>query len=306
MGAVAEHLMRYEGNGGKEPKDLGAPALASPVQRLFVGLIVLAATMLLLSSVNAHRGDCGAGAEAALCHLTVNVQDLGPGLEHTYRLHSERVEGDFPEGWILTAFGGVQGTGLVLVNVSTDGETRHQWTWSGNRYSSNSTRLDRSGDYELRLFNPGGETVRYGFYFDQSCNCAAKLIPLNGGFVLFNYDLPADREVRLGFPTIEGWHLRGSLALLRNSSGEWPQDFSILQTAEQQGKGWLQFEFETTAAETHYVFIEALSGVTTGPNGQPRPVELTPLLEVAAAKTPGLGALAIVGLLAVAAVWRRA
>lgn len=229
--------------------------------------------------------DCRADT---LCHMTLNVKDLPPGEEHRFSLHSERVAGDFPSGWIITAFAGIQGEGVLAANLTLDNVTRHTWHWVGNQYSSNSTRVVDAGHYELRVHNPGSTTIRYAFYFDQSCNCAYKVVPINGGFVLFNYDLPADRGVRLGFPTVDGWHVRGHLALLEDDQGRWPQDFRILETIEQKNKGWLQFDFRTQSAQTHYVFVEAIEGVKQGPNG-PLPVELTPLLEVEEATSPSVG-----------------
>lgn len=253
------------------------------MRTLLVPLVICLA--FLAPTGSAHMGHCE-GSEDELCHISVTVQDLAPGQEHTYKLHSERVGGDFPEGWIVTAFGGIQGNGAVIVNLTTGNETLQQWTWTAGGFHSNSTRIERTGHYELRLRNTGAETVRYGFYYDQSCNCAYKVIPLPGGFVLFNYDLPAGRDVSVGFPTIEGWHVRAKLAKLTNDSGEWPRDYDVLWTAEQKNKGWLYLNFTSGFQGTHYVFVEALEGVATNPDGSPRPVELTPLLVVSEEKTP--------------------
>ena len=260
---------------------------------LVISLSILVAT-LGLPSVQGHMADCKADT---LCHMTLNVKDLGPGDEHRFLLHSERIGGDFPAGWIITAFAGVEGEGSLHANLTLDNATRHTWDWSGNQYSSNSTRVVEAGHYELRVHNPGPTSVRYAFYFDQSCNCAYKVIPINGGFVLFNYDLPAERGVRLGFPTIDGWHIRGHLAVLEDERGRWPEDFTVLETKEQKNKGWLQFDFRTQASETHYVFVEALEGVKQGPNG-PIPVELTPLLEVEEAKSPSVAFIVMLGIIA--------
>jgi hypothetical protein len=279
MGVGSERVDLYEFHHSRG--NLYGPAIiGGPVKRVpfLLGLSVL----LLLPSSAAHMTEegCHEESETNLCHLTLNVKDLPAGDEHVYALHSERLEGDFPIGWIVTAFAGIQGDGQVLANLTLASETRHTWTWSANTYSSNSTRVDAAGHYELRLKNPGTTSVRYAFYFDQSCNCAVKFIPINGGFVLFNYDLPADRDVRIGFPTIDGWHLKARLALLTDERGEWPRDFEVLETLEQKNKGWLRFDFHSEKAATYYVFVEAPEGVTNGPDGRPVAVELTPLLEV--------------------------
>lgn len=268
--------------------------------------LLVASLVAAVPGADAHRSDCQASAGGSLCHLTLNVQDLAPGDEHTYALHSERIAGDFPAGWVVTAFAGIQGAGQVTANLTLGNETRHSWEWNGNRFHSNSTRIGETGHYALHLQNPGTESVRYAFYYDQSCNCASKVIPINGGFVLFNYDLPAGRNVRLGFPTLEGWELKGQLALLKNDGGRWPVDFQILSTVQQTGKGWLQFDFQTETEATYYVFIEAPKGVGRAPDGTPLPVELTPLLEVEEAQAPAIQAFAVVlGVAVVVAFTRR-
>src|SRR5687768_7674369 len=122
--------------------------------------------------------DCGEGPGTELCHLVVNTQEVPAQSEHVYLLHSERVEGDFPKDWLLTAYGGVQGSRPLTVNITLDNETRHQWTWAANAFSSNSSRIDETGHYEMRIVNPWDQPVRYQFYFDQSCSCTFKVIPI--------------------------------------------------------------------------------------------------------------------------------
>src|SRR5687767_13137598 len=104
----------------KQPMAVGEtltrePWMGAPVLRLTVFVACL--LLLGIPPVGAHMNHCS-NTPDSLCHLTVTVKDLEPGAEHVYTLHSERITGDFPEGWLVTAFGGVQGTGAVTANLT--------------------------------------------------------------------------------------------------------------------------------------------------------------------------------------------
>lgn len=232
-------------------------------------------------------------------HLSVDVRDLNATDSRTYQLESD--EGPFREGWVFIVYGGVQGETPVQVNLTTNGTVVDQWVWTPGSFHKNTTRLPSTGDYQLTVWNPSNATTRYAFYFDQSCNCTAKAIPLPGGFVLFNYDLPADRRAFVGFPTLDGWHLKGAVATLRpDTQARWPHDFDILVEEETLGRGWINFTFDTPSTARYYVFMEALSGASLED-----PVDLTPLVEVEEKKeASGASALAALSA-AVTVVWAR-
>lgn len=176
----------------------------------------------------------------------------------------------------------MEGAGSVVVNLTHAGTVVDQWTWAPGAYSKNTTRLPATGDYNLTVWNPGPESTKYAFYFDQSCNCQMKVIPLPGGFVLFTYDFPASREAFAGFPTLPGWHVRGAVATLREGTqGRWPQDFDVLVEKEARDRGWINFTFQTPTTTRYYVFMEAPAAASLE-----NPVTLTPLVEAPAAKAP--------------------
>lgn len=243
-------------------------------------LVVLAG---LASPARGHEGGTG------FHHLSVDVRQLNASETRTYALESD--EGPFRQGWVFIVYGGVEGPGRVIVNLTHDGEVVDQWTWGAGTFSKNTTRLPATGTYNLTVWNSGAQPTKYAFYFDQSCNCQMKVIPLPGGFVLFNYDFPAGRTAFVGFPTLPGWHVEGAVATLRQGTeARWPQDFDILVQKEARDRGWINFTFKTPATTRYYVFMEAPAGASLE-----NPVTLTPLVEAPAAKSPGLS-IAFLGL----------
>ncbi|MGH9896276.1 MAG: hypothetical protein ACREA0_30640, partial [bacterium] len=166
-------------------------------------LCLLVLLGLWAPSAAGHEGGTG------FHHLSVEVRQLNASEARSYALESD--EGPFRQGWVFIVYGGVEGSGSVVVNLTHGGQLVDQWTWRPGAYAKNTTRLPATGDYNLTLWNPGPESTKFAFYFDQSCNCQVKVIPLPGGFVLFNYDLPAGRDAFVGFPTLPGWHVKGAV-----------------------------------------------------------------------------------------------
>lgn len=241
-------------------------------------LVPLLALLVLLPTVHGHEQE-GFG------HLTVDVADLGARQTKTYHLDpsSEGQAITLSKGWVFGLYGAVQGNGTDRVDVFLyhEGISVANWTWVPG-YHTNTTLLKFTGEYEIRVHNPGDRSVRYAFYYDQGCNCKGKLIPLPGGWNLFNYDLPAGRQADIGFPLVPNARVRGYLATLASEQdARWPQDFEILQQAEAQGPQWLNVSFQTTSAQRYYVFVEAVEGARID-----APLYLTPLVEVEGGDSP--------------------
>lgn len=264
--------------------------MRAPPFSAFLGVLLVVTSA---TPVTAHQGGTG------FHHLSVDVRQLNATESRSYALESD--EGPFREGWVFIVFGGLEGPGRAILNLSHANRTVTQWQWDSGSSHKNTTRLPATGGYNLTIWNPSAEKVRYAFYFDQSCNCLDKVIPLPGGFVIFNYDFPAGRDVFVGFPTLPGWHIRGAVATLREGpNARWPQDFDILVEREQRDRGWINFTFQTPATTRYYVFMEAVAGASLDD-----PVTLTPLVE---AKARQASAPTIVFLLAAvvsATLWRR-
>lgn len=256
---------------------------------------------LLLILLAASAAPPGAAHEGGpgFHHLSVDVRELNATESRSYALESD--EGPFREGWVFIVYGGTEGPGRVIVNLTHANRTVTQWQWGAGSFHKNTTRLPATGGYNLTLWNPSDARVRYAFYFDQSCNCQSKVIPLPGGFVLFNYDFPAGRDAFVGFPTLPGWHLQGAVATLREGTeAHWPQDFEILVEQEARDRGWINFTFKTPTTTRYYVFMEALAGASLE-----NPVELTPLVEATAHRAPAPGSIFIIVAASIAALVQR-
>jgi hypothetical protein len=280
---------------GKDQPLKGEPASSGPMRARWG---VLAAAAFLLSAwapiITAH-GD-GPGFR----HLSVEVRHLNASESRDLPLASD--EGPFREGWVFIVYGGVEGPAPVVVNLTFGDVVVEQWVWVPGDYHKNTTRLKHSGEHHLTFWNPSSNaSTRYVLYYDQSCNCEAKSIPLPGGFVLFNYDLPAGRDVLVAFPSLPNWTLRGAVATLDGAGTRWPDDFTLLTNATVSGRGWLNFTFTTPHETRYYVFVEAVDGASLED-----PVFLRPLVEVAGPATPFPSFLAgIVALVAGLAAFRR-
>jgi hypothetical protein len=116
------------------------------------------------------------------------------------------------------------------------------------------------------------------FLFDQTCACVAKPIPLAWSSVIFHYDLKKHHSYTIGYPLIQGWTVDASLARRTNEASHWPQDFSIIQTKQFAGPGWLNLTAKPDADERYYVFLTALRGSPTFPDPSTY-VEISGILE---------------------------
>ena len=214
-------------------------------------------------------------------HLCVDVQDLAPGETKVRGLTSP--EGPLRAGWIYIIYGGVQGNGSVIAELRSDNASVERFVWTQGQFHQNSTKIQVTGNHTLHLTNPSEtESVRYAFYYDQSCNCIGKLIPLHGGFVLFNYVFPEGRTAHFDLFVYDARHtLHGAVATHDESlpTAHWPDDFAILDEKTVTGRAWLNFSIVPEETGTYYVFLEALAGAD--PNA---PIDLTPVIEVEAAK----------------------
>lgn len=252
--------------------------------RLLPLAAALAFALLAAVPAAAHEGD---HAE----HLAIRVDDLGPGENRTLFLTFEG--GAFAAGWIFFVYGRVQADGapMEIELRKPDNKTVVAgWTWEPGRYHTNSTMLPDASEYILWLHNPHPEeTLRYAFYFDQSCECTDKTIGLDGGWGIFNLKAPADRKINFtmgvyhidmqaGGPVEpEGVRVKATAARLVDDRARWPDDFENITSAEtDQIK--LSMEWETEDEGTQYVWVQVLEGASPQ-----RPVLLFPNIKQEAA-----------------------
>lgn len=172
----------------------------------------------------------GHGGEGHIPHMNIVVQDIAGGAVADHRLEFE--EGPLRAGWVFALIIAQQGGNMPLwvAVVSENGTEARNWTLQQGIVNKLTTLLPETGEYEVHLENPGNETARYGFYFDQSCNCAGKPIPaeLNPGLVIFNVDAQRGRRVQANFPEPEGVAIKVTAAVLDGERGSWPEDFRVL------------------------------------------------------------------------------
>lgn len=264
-------------------------------------LLAALCLLALVPIVSAH------GEDGDIGHLNVKVDDVGPQERVVVPLDpTEGPQGpsgeQFRAGWVFTLYGGIQGNGSLDLSLTWGNETISSWNWSPGTFQTTTLRLTRSGPHNLTLWNPSSsQTVRYGFYFDMSCNCASKLIPLPGGFVLFDYDLPPDRDVTIKLPTPQGVRFNVSIAILKGDNASWPNDFNVLTTTQSTSGQTARLEFPDRAAETtYYVFVRAPEGASLQ-----KPADVIPSLDVKTADVPGIGTFLSLAALVVISVIRR-
>lgn len=270
--------------------------------RLLPLVAAVAFALMAAAPAAAHEGD---HAE----HLSIRIDDLEPGQERILTLSFE--EGEFAAGWIFFVYGSVQAEqALMEIELrKPDNETAvASWTWQPGRFHTNSTLLPETSEYVLALRNTHeSETLRYAFYFDQSCECSDKTIGLPGGWGLFNLKAPADRRInftmgvyhfdtQLGGPVEpHGVRVQATAAHLVDERARWPEDFANVTTAEATDSH-LVLEWETEEAGAQYVWVQILEGASPQ-----RPVFLLPKItqeEAGGGDAAGPGGLAL--LLAVA------
>ncbi len=211
--------------------------------------------------------------------------------------------GDLREGWIYIVHAVVEGNHSLEATLEHDHEPVTSFTWDHDTPTTGYTKIQSTGPHELVIHNPGNETVDYQFYYDQSCNCESKLIPLSGGAVLFDYPIGAGTTVQLSYPVAHDWHLKATLATHDEDlpSADWPQDFEILEEQEAQGPGegisgteWINFTVNPQAHQRYYVHIESLHGGTPD-----NPIMLSAIADLLAeqeAPAPAVGLLVLLTL----------
>lgn len=259
----------------KETRSAGRAVAPSRAVALLAPLLLVALGAIPMPGDAAHGEHPPACNDEVFFHLCLDIYELEPG--ETKIRHLSSPEGDLRAGWVYIIYGGVDGQGTVTATLEANGEPVDQFVWTPG-FHKNSTKIQQTGPHDLVLHNPSNDTAaRYAFYYDQSCNCAGKLIPLPGGFVLFNYELPADTDVTIRFPLIDGWGLEGAVARLDPDAqfARWPADYTLLMQSKAEDKGWLTFDFHTQERGTYYLFLQETKGASPS-----EPITLTPEITV--------------------------
>lgn len=239
-----------------------------------------------------------------LAHVSVQLAPLEPGESRAFWIEPGAEEGPWRAGMVIVLF-------VQFYNEARDAkvellfsevEVVKSWRLTDDVHHKVSTVLPfDDGPYELRFTNNATAKTQILFFFDQTCNCTAKPIPLDEGWVVFHYDFKADRRFLVAVPVlVENWTVQGQLAWLRGEDGRWPDDFEILEDQTVSG-GWLNFTGVPESDRRYYIFYHAVSGSPSFPSPD-QYVFITPLLEVEGEKAPSLAFLGVVAAIGAAAL----
>jgi len=227
--------------------------------------------------------------------------------------------GDLGAGWLFlfvarTVSNGTQATAELRVGSTSVA----RWTLPANGAARHTVSLPQAGNYTVRLVNPSAtDTVRIDFYFDQSCNCAGKVLPagFEGALVIFNFDFARGETADVTMNEPLAMTTRVTLATRDGDGGDWPADFSVVAVSEEAAvtraspsDPWVRihvFHFTASAAARYYFFVEAKAFLPANYTG-PDSLLITPYVEVTrpAAGDPSGFVLAVLVVAAVALVAR--
>ncbi len=224
-------------------------------------------------------------------------------------------------GWVFLLVARVQGT-AIEATLLIQNQSVASWTVPPSDTWVTTVRLPQDGLYDLLLRNPGVTDVTFAFYYDQSCNCAGKALPVEfpHGLMIFNVDTRGPTGLYAQFNEPAALKVRITAAVLANERALWPTDFHALAVSDapvlEQVEGappvWLhEFHLSITEATRVYFFVEGVQ-FNGSAYSSPGDLLITPYFEetsppAASAGLPPLLLGAIVGLFAVAGIavlWR--
>jgi MYXO-CTERM domain-containing protein len=204
--------------------------------------LALLAVLAPLPFADAHGG-------GEFPHVNPFPVRLGPGeaqfLELTFEENmTKAAEGNhsFEAGWVfvLSAFLTSDSAPVQVAlhpghNLSR-GPAVANWTLASHGTQVVTAGMPVTDVYTLELRHGGGPgRTNMTFFYDQSCECAGKPIPLEvpNGAVLFNVDVKQGQTWKATFPEPPAYDLSIVLAERTNPLSRWPQDFSVLGRSDQ-------------------------------------------------------------------------
>jgi len=240
-------------------------------QAALAGLLCFALALPLLGSPSAAHNGPG------FPHVNPSTLSLAPGQEQRVELTFTEGDtgGNFEAGWVfvlnLQLWNGSGPLDAVLQagHAEHPNATAATWHFPGAGAQHVTAGMPATDVYTLTFRNPAatGSNATFSFFYDQSCNCAAKPIPptdlqgrsMPGGVVIFNADVKKGAQWDAQFFEPAVHTLRVDLAKRTNATSHWPEDFHILESSTQAKlvpPAARQHEFNWTADETtRYYFI---------------------------------------------------
>ncbi|HEX5690668.1 MAG TPA: hypothetical protein VFX76_11730, partial [Roseiflexaceae bacterium] len=165
-------------------------------------------------------------------HVTLMDGELAPGAERVYQLKFG--EGALRQGWLFALVGKVTAGSAELTLLDPTDQSAGQWRWdSGATTRWQGLTIPRDGDYRVRVANVGAEALRYSLYYDQSCFCVGKKMPLEGGVVIFQGTADPGKPVEAWLGVNDGMETSVQVAYRSGAAGRWPDDYTTIDAALQ-------------------------------------------------------------------------
>jgi hypothetical protein len=220
---------------------------------------------LLLASALPLLAPAPARADGGVDHVTLMEGELAPGAARDYRLKFG--EGDLRRGWLFALVGQIRAGTADLTLLDPSGQPAAHWRWDTTdapRWEG--IALPRDGSYSLRVANSGAAPLRYTLYYDQSCFCAGKKLPLEGGVVIFQSSATPGAPVEAWLATDKGMEISVQVAYRVAPAGRWPDDYRQLAVTPrldtQAGDSFRQesITFTAASADPYYIIVQGRSG----------------------------------------------
>lgn len=238
------------------------------MHRLLPLLVLLG---LLLAPVPAVAQDTPFGF---FPHVTVRTVRLDAGNATTLPLAFEG--GAFAADWALVINAEVDG-GPVDVTLTQEDATVETWTLAA---TDGTQHLHGALAREARAnltFEAGGRPSNVTFYYDMSCDCAGKTIPvaIEDGRVVFRVHVQEGATWRATIPEPPAHRLAVDLTERTDPASRYPDDFRTLFESREPirtgGRAYHTFEWTAEATKDHYFWLQSVEtnasavGNTDGP-----------------------------------------
>jgi len=221
--------------------------------------ICVLALGLMLATASAR------GAGGGVDHVTLIEGELAPGTSRVYDLKFG--EGPLRRGWLFALVGQVSAGTAGLTLLDPGGQPAAEWRWEATTAPRwDGLTLPSDGEYRLRVTSDSDAALRYTLYYDQSCFCAGKKMPLEGGVVIFQGSAPAGAPVEAWLGMDSSMETSVQVAYRAAPAGRWPDDYqqiSVVPSSETQDDGrFLQESLAFTAASSdpYYVIVQSRKG----------------------------------------------